>query len=45
MKTQKVHYDKNLSGVTACGRTNHNHAHEDIRKVTCKACLAKAAKS
>ena len=35
----KIHYDKDLSGVTACGRTNHDHAHEDITEVTCKDCL------
>jgi hypothetical protein len=36
---QKVHYDKDLSGVTACKRVSYDYAHEDISKVTCKACL------
>ena len=38
-KLAKTHYDKYLMGVTACKRTNHDYAHENIRKVTCKACL------
>ena len=36
---RQVHYDKDLSGVAACGRQNYDHAHEDISQVTCKDCL------
>ena len=37
----KVHYDKMLSGVTACGRSDYEIADENIKKVTCKSCLHK----
>jgi hypothetical protein len=39
MTDQVTHYDKNLEGAVLCGRQDYDHAHEDIRKVTCKDCL------
>ena len=40
-----IHYDKDLSGHIACGYSRYDYAHEDIRKVTCRRCLAQANKA
>jgi hypothetical protein len=39
----KCHYDKYLSGITACKRVDYDLASEDIKQVTCKSCLKAAS--